>query len=126
MKRRPLAGMSWRSVAIAGGAAAIGIIALVAVADPAPQLARYTIGDSREMAGAVQADPLRTELARCRTLLANTDDARCSAAWEVNRRRFMGESRSSVAPMEPPIAREPIAISQAGPATPANILPEER
>ena len=38
------------------------------------------------------------ELLRCRSLAAETDDAACREAWEVNRRRFMGESRSYIPP----------------------------
>ncbi len=38
------------------------------------------------------------ELLRCRTLPAGSTDAACEQAWEVNRRRFLGESRSYVGP----------------------------
>lgn len=125
--RRPLAGIGWRSAAIASGVGAIGIVMLVALADPAPPSPRLAVVDSPESAGTIEADPLRAELARCRSLPANVDDARCTAAWEVNRRRFMGESRSYVAPVEPPpIEPAPSASSQAAPAAPAAIPTPER
>lgn len=125
--QRPLAEISWWSAAIASAAAAIGIVTLVALADPAPQSAHYAVEESTEVATTVQADPLRGELARCRTLPANTDDARCSAAWEVNRRRFMGESRSYVAPAKPvPIEPTPAPTYQAAPAAEIDIPKLER
>ena len=103
------AALSWRSIAIAAGAALVGIVALVALSDPAPQGARYTISEGTATPVTVGDDPLRAELARCRTLPADTDDAGCRAAWEVNRRRFMGESRSFVAPAQAIPAIAPIA-----------------
>lgn len=119
--------IGWRSAAIASGVAAVSIITLVVLDDPAPQPAHYAIEDNPEEARAMEADPLRSELARCRTLPANTDDARCSAAWEVNRRRFMGESRSYVMPVEPsPIERAPAASSQAASAAPTDLSTPER
>lgn len=109
-KRGRFAGIGWRSVAIASAAAVTGVLALVVLSDPAPPAASYTVGDSSEQSSAIVADPLRAELARCRTLPANSDDARCREAWEVNRRRFMGESRSTIVPVKPPLLeREPIA-----------------
>jgi len=116
--------LGWRSVAIASTAVATGTLALIVLSDPAPPPARYTIGDSAEQPGGIEADPLRAELARCRTLPANSDDARCREAWEVNRRRFMGESRSFVVPVEPPpIEPAPSSSAEqpavAAPATPA-------
>ena len=101
------AGLGWRSAAIAGAAAAIGIIGLVALSDPAPESERYTISASEPAPVSVGEDPLRVELARCRTLPANSDDVGCRAAWEVNRRRFMGESRSFVPPTEAALASAP-------------------
>lgn len=125
--RRPLAGIGWRSAAIASGVGTLGIVALVALADPAPSPPRLRVVDSSEAAGTTKTDPLRVELARCRTLPANVDDARCNAAWEVNRRRFMGESRSYVAPIEPaPTKPAPSASSQAAPAAPTDISTPER
>lgn len=124
--------LGWRSVAIASAVAATGTLALIVLNDPAQPSPRYTIGDSPEQYTGRDADPLRAELARCRTLPANSDDARCREAWEVNRRRFMGESRSYVAPAEPTKIEsggiEPAPSSSAeqpgvaAPATPA--IPE--
>lgn len=82
---------------------------MVALSDPVPPAAHYAVGEAPDAQATANADPLRTELERCRTLPANGDDARCQAAWEVNRRRFMGESRSYVAPVEPaPIEAAPV------------------
>jgi len=84
---------------------------MVALNDPAPPTAHYAIGEAPDAQAPANADPLRAELARCRTLLGGSADARCQAAWEVNRRRFMGESRSYVAPVEPaPIETAPVDI----------------
>ncbi|NOW44919.1 conjugative transfer region protein TrbK [Novosphingobium sp. SG751A] len=82
---------------------------MVALSDPAPPAAHYTVGEAPDATAPANTDPLLTELARCRTLAADSVDARCQAAWEVNRRRFMGESRSYVAPVEPtPIEAAPV------------------
>lgn len=82
---------------------------MVALSDPAPPAAHYAVGEAPDVPAAANTDPLRAELARCRALPANGDDARCQAAWEVNRRRFMGESRSYMAPVAPaPIEPAPI------------------
>jgi conjugative transfer region protein TrbK len=107
--RGRFAGFGWRSVAIAAAAATTGICAMVAMSDPAPPAAHYAVGEAPDAQAAASSDPLRAELARCRTLPADGNDARCQAAWEVNRRRFMGESRSYVAPVEPaPIEAAPV------------------
>ncbi|WP_287459639.1 putative entry exclusion protein TrbK-alt [Sphingomonas sp.] len=125
--RRPRAGIGWRSAAVASGVGALGVIALVALADPAPQPPRFTVEDIRKVAEAVAVDPLRAELSRCRALPANSNDARCAAAWEVNRRRFMGESRSYVRPVEPPpIEPAPSVSSEAASAAPTDIPTPER
>jgi conjugative transfer region protein TrbK len=108
--RGRFASRGWRSVAIAGAAAATGIVALVALSDPAPQGARYAVGESQDGSAVDDQDPLRAELARCRTLAATADDAACRAAWEVNRRRFMGESRSFIAPGNPVPATSPVPV----------------
>jgi conjugative transfer region protein TrbK len=113
--RSRFAGLGWRSVAIAVAAATTGIFAMVALSDPAPPAAHYAIGEAPDAPAPASADPLLAELARCRTLPANGDDARCQAAWEVNRRRFMGESRSYVPPVEPP----PIEAAPVDSPTPA-------
>lgn len=98
-------------MAIAAAVATTGVVALVAITDQAPPASRYAVADGSVTAAPAGADPLRTELARCRTLSADTVDARCQAAWEVNRRRFMGESRSYL----PPADRQPFG-SAAPPA----------
>ena len=82
---------------------------MVALSDPAPPGAHYAVGEAADAQAAANTDPLRAELTRCRTLPADGEDARCQAAWEVNRRRFMGESRSYVAPVEAaPIEAAPV------------------
>jgi conjugative transfer region protein TrbK len=86
---------------MAAAAATVGALALVAITDTAPPAAHYAVGEAPDGSAPVTTDPLRAELVRCRTLPANRDDARCQAAWDVNRRRFMGESRSFVTPVEP-------------------------
>ena len=78
-----------------------GTVALLALSDPAPETARYSVGDSDAASVARAVDPLRGELARCRTLSATSDDARCQAAWELHRRRFMSESRGVNLPPVP-------------------------
>ena len=113
--------LGWRSAAIATATATTGIAVLIALGDVAPPAAHYRVRDTAEEPSAAAADPLAAELARCRTLPANSADARCRAAWEVNRRRFMGESRSLVvavepAPIEPALAEARAAM--AGPAVP--------
>jgi conjugative transfer region protein TrbK len=114
--RGRFAGLGWRSIAMAAAAATVGALALVAITDTAPPVAHYAVGETPDASAPVTADPLRAELARCRTLPANREDARCQAAWDVNRRRFMGESRSYVAPVEP-AAIEPAPLPEPATAT---------
>lgn len=96
---------------------------MVALRDPAPPAGHYAVGEAPDVPAPIATDPLQAELARCRTLPASRGDARCQAAWEVNRRRFMGESRSYVAPVEPaPIEAAPVdsptpAASAAAPSS---------
>jgi conjugative transfer region protein TrbK len=111
--RGRFAGIGWRSIAIAAAAATTGTLAMVALSDPGPPAGHYAIGEAPDAPAPVTTDPLQAELARCRTLPANSDDTRCQAAWEVNRRRFMGESRSYVRPAEPP-AIEPAPVAAPG------------
>jgi conjugative transfer region protein TrbK len=113
--RGHLAGVGWRSVAVAAAAAVTGIVALAALSDPTPPGARYAVGESQDRSSTTVDDPLREELARCRTMPANSDDAGCRAAWEVNRRLFMGESRGFVP------AAEPVAMPAPEPITPSSI-----
>ena len=88
----------WRALAAGGAAAGVGIVALVALHDPAPDPSRFIVSTAAEEPVPANADPLMAELLRCRDLPAGSDDAACREAWEVNRRRFMGETRSYVAP----------------------------
>lgn len=105
-------------MAIAAAVATAGLVALVATRDQAPPASRYAVGDGSGTAAPAGADPLRIELARCRILPADTVDARCQAAWEVNRRRFMGESRTYL----PPADRQPVG-SAAPPARTDGSIP---
>ncbi|UAK23811.1 putative entry exclusion protein TrbK-alt [Sphingomonas nostoxanthinifaciens] len=116
------AGVGWRSIAIAGSAATVGIAALIALNDPLPSASHYVVGEAAEVTPAADVDPLRAELARCRALPTGTTDERCQAAWEVNRRRFMGESRSYVRPVEPPAIEPAPAVA----TTIAPLDPQER
>src|SRR3546814_10559872 len=84
----------WRGIALAAGVAVLGIAAIVGLREPSPDVPRYDVVEADAFPAAMPADPLRAELARCRTVPAHVEDARCRMAWEVNRRRFHGESRS--------------------------------
>lgn len=114
--------LGWRSVAIAAAVATTGVVALVVVRDQTPPASRYAVAVASDTAAPTGADPLRIELARCRTLPANTVDARCHAAWEVNRRRFMGESRTYRRPAD----RQPVGSAEppapTGDSTPSHPL----
>jgi conjugative transfer region protein TrbK len=81
------------TAAIAARAAAMAF-ALVAIAATAIQ---FRHGDNKPAESspaspvAVDADPLRAELARCQILgEAGAHDADCLYAWAENRRRFLG------------------------------------
>ncbi|KRB86721.1 hypothetical protein ASE00_08560 [Sphingomonas sp. Root710] len=111
--RRRFAALGWRSAAIAAAAATTGVAVLITLSGAQPPAAHYRVGDTTGEPAKPNVDPLLAELTRCRTLPADTDDARCRAAWEVNRRRFMGESRSLVVPVEP----APIEPAPANPLT---------
>jgi conjugative transfer region protein TrbK len=89
----------WRTLAIGAAVAGTGVVALVALHEPAPPTSRLavSVGEENVLARAT-SDPLMAELLRCRSLPAGTDDAACREAWEVNRRRFMGESRAYIPP----------------------------
>ncbi|QKR98314.1 putative entry exclusion protein TrbK-alt [Sphingomonas sp. CL5.1] len=75
------------------------MVVLVALHESAPPASRFAVlmGEENPPAHA-STDPLMAELQRCRALAAGTDDAACREAWEVNRRRFMGESRIYIPP----------------------------
>lgn len=89
----------WRALAAGGAAAGLGIVALVALHDPATEPSRFTVINGADASSSAKVDPLMAELLRCRDLPAGSDDAVCREAWEVNRRRFTGETRSYVAPV---------------------------
>ena len=81
------------TAALAARAAAMAFV-LVAIAATAIQ---FRHGDRKPAEGstaspaAVDADPLRAELARCQILgEAGAHDAGCLHAWADNRRRFLG------------------------------------
>ena len=93
--RPGLVAPGWRTMAIGGIGATLAIIALVALHDPAPP-PRFVVTDQQDGPVPVGTDPLMAELLRCRSLPAGSDDAACRTAWEVNRRRFLGESRSLI------------------------------
>ncbi len=100
-RRRPL-WPGWRAIAIAAAAAVTGIAALIALRAPETPTPHFS-GTLDDVAPAkVWPDPLMAELLRCRTLPAGSDNAACREAWEVNRRRFTGESRTYVAPPAAP------------------------
>lgn len=105
-RRQALAMPGWRAMAIGGIVAGFGLVALVALHDPAPP-ARFVVTDRQDTSVPVSADPLMAELLRCRSLPAGSDDAGCRAAWEVNRRRFVGESRSLIVSPSPASAGIP-------------------
>lgn len=96
-----LASSRWRPLAVAALTLTIGVAAMIGLREPAAPSSRYVIGESGSAPQHRAEDPLRAELIRCRGLPANVDDARCRAAWEVNRRRFFGESRSLILPPMP-------------------------
>ena len=96
-RRRPFR-PGWRAVAIAAVAAVTGSAALIVLRAPETPAPRFSATVDDVAPAKVSTDPLMAELLRCRTLPAGSDDAACREAWEVNRRRFMGESRTYVAP----------------------------
>lgn len=87
-----------RALAIAAAIPIAGFAAMIALRSPAGEDSRYAIVDSRPESTERPVDPLKAELERCRTVTPETVDDRCRVAWEVNRRRFLGESRSLVLP----------------------------
>ena len=96
-RRRPL-WPGWRAIAIAAAAAVVGTAALIALRASEAPAPRFSATVDDVAPAKVSTDPLMAELLRCRTLPAGSDDAACREAWEVNRRGFMGESRTYVAP----------------------------
>lgn len=86
----------FRTLAIALAVPAIGIVALVALRDPEPSASRYSVTETVPIEADRHRDPLAAELARCRTIAADSVDDRCHAAWEDHRRRFYGERRRAL------------------------------
>ena len=75
------------------------VVHALALHQPAPPASRFAVAAGEDNTPAPAAtDPLMAELLRCRSLPAGTDDAACREAWEVNRRRFMGETRTYIPP----------------------------
>ena len=105
----------WRGLAVAGGIAAAGAMAIVALQRPAGADSRYTVVEQATTEAATPQDPLMAELMRCRALPPQIDDATCRAAWDENRRRFFGERRATRVPGDPLPAYAPIPA--AGPAS---------
>ncbi len=100
---QPVTGLRrrWRGVAVAGVIGIAGTLSLVALNRPAGQESRYAVVEQAAEPAAAVADPLMTELIRCRALPPQVDDPACRAAWETNRRRFFGDSRATRVPGEP-------------------------
>lgn len=66
-------------------------MAAAALRTPPPAIA----GRMTEVRMPLQSDPLRARLAACRTAgEAAASDRDCLAAWEANRRRFLGERQA--------------------------------
>jgi len=105
----------FRTLAIALAIPIAGVAAMVGLRAPAGEDSRYAVSESAAPRAERPRDPLAAELARCRTVDANTVDERCRQAWEVNRRRFFGESRSYIAP---PAAPAPSPLPSPSPSTP--------
>lgn len=87
--------MSLRALAIAAAIPVVGLAAMIGLRTPTED-SRYAITESRPAPEQRVADPLVAELERCRTVTPDMVDERCRVAWEVNRRRFLGESRSLI------------------------------
>lgn len=92
----------FRALAIALAIPIAGIAAVVAVRGPGGEDSRFTVSDGREAKGKQTRDPFAVELARCRTVAADTVDERCRAAWDLNRRRFFGSEPSAILPEPDP------------------------
>lgn len=106
---------NWRTLAFAaaGIGTVTGMLGLMALREPAPSPSRFAVVADNGAGPAPASDPLMAELLRCRSLPAGSNDAACQQAWEVNRRRFLGESRSYVVP--------PAAAQSPDPAAPITV-----
>ena len=112
---RPIA-RRWRSLAVACVIAIVGALALAALHRPDETESRYTVVEQVTEPATAAADPLMTELIRCRALPPQVDDPACRAAWEDNRRRFFGERRATRVPGEPLPTYAPIPAPGSAPA----------
>jgi conjugative transfer region protein TrbK len=111
------------TAAMAARAAALAFL-LVAIAATAIQFRhgdRKPAEGSTALPAAVDADPLRAELAHCQTLgEAGAHDAGCLHAWAENRRRFLG---GGTRPSEPSsVEMFPSARTSPSVATGARLL----
>lgn len=106
----------WRELAIGGVIAIAGALALAALSRSAGQDSRFAVVEQAAEPATAVADPLMTELIRCRALPPQVDDPGCRAAWEENRRRFFGERRATRVPGEPLPAYTPIPAPGSAPA----------
>lgn len=86
----------FRMLAIALAMPAIGITAVVALRGGEPPASRYSVTETVPVEAERHRDPLVAELARCRTIAADSVDDRCHAAWEAHRRHFYGERRRTI------------------------------
>lgn len=79
-------GRTARIAAVAAfGGLLLALAVLIAVDDRKARAPR-----PRPAVEAVEVDPLRAELDRCRSLAPDAEDAACDAAWDDHRRRFLG------------------------------------
>lgn len=88
----------FRTLAIALLILAVGMAAAVALRGHTDPDSRFTVVEGRQADSERERDPLAAELARCRTVPADTVDARCQAAWEAHRRYFYGDRRRTPSP----------------------------
>lgn len=106
----------WRELAIGGVIAIAGALALAALSRSVSQDSRFAVVEQAAEPATAVADPLMTELIRCRALPPQVDDPDCRAAWEENRRRFFGERRAMRVPGEPLPNYAPIPAPGSAPA----------
>ncbi len=114
---RPIA-RRWRGFAVAGVIAIVGVLALATLHRPAGTESHYALVEQAAEPAAAVADPLMTELVRCRALPPQVDDPACRDAWETNRRRFFGERRATRVPGDPLPASAPVPMPGSAPAAP--------
>ena len=115
---RPIAALRRRghALAVAGAIVIVGALAVVALQRPGGQDSRFAIVEQAAEPATAAADPLMTELIRCRALPPQVDDPDCRAVWEENRRRFFGERRATRVPGDPLPRYAPIPMPGSVPA----------